>query len=439
MSNQQVEGVRLSLSRILSGARIHAIYQKRAEFVPPPTLNPRFRERTVGTAEDEGSLCLWFPTGEDIVCKVTASRPELPWTRIERAIFFRFQDAIRGLVVETADPRGDQLAQRIASWLALDHILVSRFIRRYNSGTYWAMARTLLILQDLTFKKYEGAPCTSGFIYSSQLQRYIDGMDQDLYSFEPFRPPPELSDAVFSDPAAFRYVDGRNAFYVIDNSHLLLGIVRIRQPTRFSIIDRANNRHILPLVHKMPGRVWVAFTGLNSDVNVLASVGIHFRWHGNHWHLRDETLLTHVLSAFDLDSQMISSIRDIVLALSDLRHGSVLLIADDPGRLPDFISSIGDSPVGQSLRSTLVGQSLADVVQSHAAIGILASDGLTTVSRQGKILSCGQIIKLAPGQGLVGGGRTQAACTASAFGLAIKVSEDGPITVFRGGEQVLRV
>lgn len=77
---------------------------------------------------------------------------------------------------------------------------------------------------------------------------------------------------------------------------------------------------------------------------------------------------------------------------------------------------------------------LQDLVDSNLAIGLLSSDGLTTISRNGEILGCGEIISISGDGGLAGGGRTQAALRASKYGLAIKVSEDGPISFYRRGE-----
>jgi hypothetical protein len=53
----------------------------------------------------------------------------------------------------------------------------------------------------------------------------------------------------------------------------------------------------------------------------------------------------------------------------------------------------------------------------------------------------GEIIDARAAQDLqfAGGGRTQAALAASMFGLVLKVSQDGPISLFRQGAEVLKL
>jgi hypothetical protein len=60
---------------------------------------------------------------------------------------------------------------------------------------------------------------------------------------------------------------------------------------------------------------------------------------------------------------------------------------------------------------------------------LLSMDGATVLTRTGRVLTAGAIVKV-PG-GSTGGGRTAAAKQLSKLGLAIKISADGPITGFK--------
>jgi hypothetical protein len=59
---------------------------------------------------------------------------------------------------------------------------------------------------------------------------------------------------------------------------------------------------------------------------------------------------------------------------------------------------------------------------------LLSMDGATVLTRKGKVLTAGAIVKVPSGS--AGGGRKAAALQLSRFGLAIKISADGPITGF---------
>jgi hypothetical protein len=80
--------------------------------------------------------------------------------------------------------------------------------------------------------------------------------------------------------------------------------------------------------------------------------------------------------------------------------------------------------------------------RERSAIGMLTSDGMTTLGKSGHILGCGEIVRIervSEDQQRAGGGRTQAAMTASRYGLVIKISEDGPISFFRDGREQIRI
>lgn len=81
----------------------------------------------------------------------------------------------------------------------------------------------------------------------------------------------------------------------------------------------------------------------------------------------------------------------------------------------------------------------------HRAIAVeLASlDGAIVIDNAGRIRAYGAVLK-SGGKGIkkgrrVEGSRTQAAIAASHFGLAIKISSDGDITVFAGGSEFISV
>ena len=206
-------------------------------------------------------------------------------------------------------------------------------------------------------------------------------------------------------------------------------------------MDRCSNLHALPLVKSRPGRVWAAFVGRNNDVNIIASGEMHLRWDGNYWHLRDRTILTSILNQHGCAIELAEAIALAIYALSDLRSGTVILIPDVDSALPKTVGSIDATVLGQALQHIFLHKSFIALAASGLVVGLLTSDGLTTVSKTGAILSCGDIVDIsqATQSKPTGGGRTHAAVAASSFGIAIKVSDDGPITVYRNGNQLIKI
>lgn len=318
---------------------------------------------------------------------------------------------------------------------------MARYLRGGKAITYWTPALVLGELQQLTFRRYEGHPCTTGFLYTSKPKLCFAALPIEEYNFIPFREPVTLRANQLDTPASFRYVDGRNSFYLIDNWQKIHGIIVALDPKRFGMIDRCSLMHVLPLVKTMPGRVWAAFIGQNNDVNVVASGGVHLRWEGSYWRMRDISILTSILATHGCSQDLSNAIAMVCHSLSDIRNGTVLLIPDEIGKLPNSVGSIDSSDLGKALRFAFLNQSFVDITSSNSILGVLSSDGLTTISKDGRILSCGDIIDISSATHMkpTGGGRTHAAVAASAYGVTIKVSEDGPITVFKHGEQLIRM
>jgi len=120
--------------------------------------------------------------------------------------------------------------------------------------------------------------------------------------------------------------------------------------------------------------------------------------------------------------------------------GTVLLIPESDDDLPRVAGLIDSSPLAIALVTSFAGRTLPELSSDNSIIGVLGSDGLTIVRRNGVIASAGQIIDLQaerPSESS-GGGRTQAALAASRHGIVIKVSQDGPVSLFVGGREMLK-
>ena len=368
------------------------------------------------------------------------SRPSLPLSTQEWDVLGRLPDAVATLL-SSHGPKRRHVAHQISSRLSLEHVLVAQTLRRVKVAGFWWPMTVMETLIELTFRRYEGQIAATGIVFTSKDNLYTAKIDnKHPYALHRFTTTVPLGYDTFSSPASFRYVDGRNSFFLLDKRYQIIGVLRARSPESFSIIDRCSLRHVYPLVRDMPGRVWLAYVGLNSDVQVLLSSGLHLQWQNNHWRVRDDTLVASILRAHGCDLETVTALLGLFNALSELRHGALVLIPDGPAQ-PTIVGKIDNSAIAASLRVQIQQVSIADLISAHAAIGVLASDGLTTISKTGQLLSCGDILDLGgrPTSAVSGGGRSQAARAASAFGLAIKVSEDGPLSIYKNGTLLVSI
>ncbi len=191
----------------------------------------------------------------------------------------------------------------------------------------------------------------------------------------------------------------------------------------------------------MPGNNWIAFVGLKDEVFVIPGKHSQLKWSKNHWFFRDRNIIFNLLKDFNFLHKLQEVFVSIIFSLSELRLGSVILIPDNNKKLPPIIGKIDDSAFGRMLCQSIQSAGIEDLKSTDALLGILASDGLTTISKQGMMLRCGDIIDIAKAaqKNIQGGGRSQAAIAASFYGVSINISQDGPVSFFKNGELLIRV
>lgn len=319
--------------------------------------------------------------------------------------------------------------------------MIARFLNPKQKKESRGQLNVILALQELTFKRYEGQKCTSGFVFTEDVEGFKDKVKSSKYTFYEFKERAELTQSYFSTPATYRYVDGRNSFYLLDNKRKIHGILRLKNPDIFSLVDRIGNRHLKELIENLPGNNWISFVGLKDEVYIIVGENQQLKWSNNHWHFRDREIILSLLGKFGLNGELDKLLVNIIFSISEIRYGSIILIPEDDNVLPPIIGKIDQSPIGTSLRNLIQQTSAFELASSNSILGILTSDGLTTISKKGSILSCGDIIDInkAAQQKIQGGGRSQAAIASSFFGVVIKVSQDGPISFYYKGELLIEL
>ncbi|WP_026477662.1 hypothetical protein [Alkaliphilus transvaalensis] len=363
----------------------------------------------------------------------------LEFSSSEKRILAVLQETLASSLSESNNEL-TRLSSRIGSFYAFEIVLISRILKKTMINRFWTITEITENLKNLTYKRYEGSPATSGFIYTSQPEKYIKALDLSKVEYEEFADEVIMSDEYFSSPASYRYVDGRNSFYLVNNYGNVIGVIRNKKASMFSIVDRCSEKMYSHFVDKMPGRTWIGYVGLNDDINIVVDKHSSFKWSDNNWYVRDRSIIKKYLVGYGCDDGFADNLVDIIYTLSELRHGTVICIPIEKST-PPVIGKIDTSIIGGMLRDKFASRKFSELLESNQAIGLLASDGLTTISQLGTIISCGDIIDItAATKGKVtGGGRSQAACAASYYGLSIKVSEDGPISLFLNGDKIIEM
>jgi hypothetical protein len=383
----------------------------------------------------------WFRGSGERYCCIEATRQSIPISRFEKSVLKHLPRTIESLHTGGME-HGPATGARIASQYSFSNLLITRCVRRTVTSTnLWGPALVLTVLSDLAVMRYEGHPTVSGFLFAKEYSDYAASLDTSLYEIYPFEHPIPLTRSIFSEPASYRYINGRNAFYVVDRNQLIHGTVHCNDPSRFNRLQRATHQHLQALLSTNRTRAWVAYVGDNDDVNVVQPNLTHLRLSKRRWRILDFDLLSSLLISHGVEDTTCDHIMAAIRAISDMRMGTSILIPNDPNLRPQCIANIDASELGESLRAGISSRSVDDLLSRKALIGMLTSDGMTSISKTGTVLGTGEIVNLskASESQVSGGGRTQACVAASRFGLVLKVSEDGPITAYQNGDELLRL
>jgi hypothetical protein len=442
LRSPQLSALVQSVRHLVPGASVSYVLRKPAELAAE-IPGARRRVRPHGVQVEDQVARFWFPAGKRVAI-VSAVRRAPGFTPAERDLLETCGHTVAGMILGM-DRMGMRTPTRLAARYAFEHLVVESTLRRgLTDPEAWAPAMVFGLLQELALEHYEGEPRRSGVVFAPDARRYLEETrSRSPYGFEPFAEPQPLSVSFYEQPLSYRYVNGRDAFYLVDGEGNVHGVLRSRRPGKFSLSERARHAHLGPLLRTEQAAVWASFVGPNEDVNVVLPAGEHLRWNRLRWRFLDPAHLRVPLSDLGLETRLIDSLTGALYRISDSRVGALILIPEDPRNRPPVAGSIDDSALGAALLATFRRRHIRTLENSDALVGTLTSDGLTTLSRSGRILDAGEIVDLSAGAAAIresrvpGGGRTAAGRIASGYGLAIKVSQDGPITVFRDGEELI--
>lgn len=364
---------------------------------------------------------------------------ETGFSRNEKKLLKTIQKAIRSTNITSANFLVYQ-PQIIEAGLSFPYFVISQLMRGKCEHNWGAPIHYLQLLQNLTFQRYENQKCTSGFVCVANVREFLSSLEnKEVYKYIPFKKIIHITSSFFSKPAAYRYVDGRNSFYLCSRSEQVHGILTLNNPNQYNILERCSGEYLQDIL-SIEYCKWVSYIGYSNDVVLYAHNFPQLKWENNYWRLRDKEQLKEILvEQIKTEKLFADNITKTILTLSELHMGSLILITD--GGIPETISKIDTTPLGKELYEGIYSASYRDLIDSNRILGLLSSDGLTVFNTKGIVIDCGSIINLSSENksSIAGGGRTQAAIIASLYGIAIKVSEDGPITVYKNGECILKL
>lgn len=426
MPKSAFSAIEQSLSALLGGARV--MLSELEDGGPAP--EPENQREILTRLEIDGTAYLF-----------RALRRELAFTATEKTFIGELLAAFEGLFGGFS-ARGFAAHFRTALLTSLTDIAVARYIRGDRQGVFWPAQSLIQLLKNLSYQRYEGAPATTGFlVYRNQLDDFVQAIEKTRYAWldlgEARR---RITGDFFRNPLAYRFVDGYRALFVCDIRMNVKGTIRTSAPGPSDNIEQLSNRETVSLLGRAGEGAFAVFVNKSSEVEIVLDGDQLLLWRKGYWGIFDPDILREFLAG-KLEKRAIDILLWSVYALSKSRHGTVVLVADESTDLDALRKGSvgGRDPLSRALIQHVRGTRLGALKRSGELSRILSSDGLTVINRKGELLDAGVIIDTSRVKELVtGGGRTTAATAASHFGRVVKVSEDGPIELFREGRSVYR-
>ena len=378
---------------------------------------------------------------EDCPYVFTADRPCLPFTQAEKKFCLELLTAFAGLY-SGFKLEGYAAHFRTALLASIMDITVARSLRGDHSKGFWPIQQLIQLLKHLSYQRYEGEPATTGFIVHRTTQQNLKSLfRQRQHALFPLQPHQSVTPAFFANPLTYRYVDGTNLFFLTNIQMQVTGVVRIGSSTVKNNVERLTQRELFSVVSRAGSGAFAITVNEASEIEVLTSPAKLLVRRKGGWAIFDPDIFRSFL-ADSIDPTSADDLLWTAYALSKSRHGTVVLIHN---RGPKQLASLkkgsvgGDDPVGRLLVNGIKGQTITALKQASTLLRILSADGITVISRSGKLIETGFIIDTSHAMEVVtGGGRTTAASAASFFGKVIKVSQDGPIELYDNGRLIYR-
>ncbi|WP_163340953.1 hypothetical protein [Desulfopila sp. IMCC35008] len=434
-SNQLLKLVRLLAPQIQDflGGRDVAYFKDRIK--DPSDLSI---PRNGGVIDKGSDVFLCFKNRGDDFVILQFSRPTLQISPIEIRFLMQLCEGVTVLVRGFDDAKHGIHHRTVIMNSAFD-IAVSRFLRgdtkRFDFDN---VQHVIEIAKKLTYQRYEGAPCTSAFIY---VNKPTDGFLEEIETLGfhfASTPNIQVTSTFYGAPISYRYVDGIQSAFLLQPPATCVGIVQLGSTKHISSYQGTHDQFV-PVLEGTSLGSFAVFITPNSEVDVLFAPGCILRWQRGRWTLIELPRIASLIAEHLSSPDSAELLCKIVVGISATRHGGLIILSDHTLKEIGVIRGIDDTDIGKLLRKRLLNLPVADAYRSGVFTAAVTSDGMTVIDSSGVVRDSGALIDLGFATAAGGGGRTAAAQSASLYGLVIKISEDGPIEFWRRGEKLMQV
>jgi hypothetical protein len=339
----------------------------------------------------------------------------------------------------------DTLLRDHEIWLALSQSRFPRAVARASTFSTSTLVSWLNSLEAAGRQTYERQPFAGSVVFTTQLHWITDRAGDAFLRFDEQM---TLEHALLSEKWT-RPLLGSGALALVGVSHtgMIRGLLAYGDMGDGGTI--APHHRLTGLYQYLVPGTTLLFSSGHGDTFVSLPDGPTFAKSQGRWHYRDHDAALGILGNH-LPPELAARVLQLVLDLSFDRTGALFVFVGKKTSIADLVPD-HELPgrVSESLRRNVAGLSLDSFHHRQVIASAARADGAVVLDQAGVVLDAACMITepseaLRKNQGIeslrrFSGARTTAAWNASISGVAIKVSEDGPIEVFEAGESVWRM
>jgi hypothetical protein len=326
-------------------------------------------------------------------------------------------------------------------WSVLTGTRFSRSIGRFSAFSTLPFMHWLRTIESTLHLRYEGAAFSGSILMTKQRQ----WIEQSVKTFVRFRKPMRFEDALLREKWIRSLASGLEIGIVgFGHAGSIIGVIAI---------PRRKSKTVIPPHGTLSGAVSLVQPGTmaficapSGDLYVVLPNGAAFLKTQGKWHYLNYSSFRSLLRQH-ISKTIVDPVLRTILDLSFQRKGALLCFLDDNESISHLVPDNGRSGrANETLRRAVTNLDIRRTTHQQMLLAAAGVDGAVVLSKGGKVLDAACMIGEPDSAALALGGyvklerfpgaRSTAAWNASMFGLSIKISEDGPVTVYKSGKLV---
>lgn len=328
-------------------------------------------------------------------------------------------------------------------WAGSQITRFSRTIARFTTFTTRRFLLWLQVVENATSLTYEGNPFAVHLLLTWNKSYVTDRAGED---FVKFKIPISRESALLGEKwvRALTY-SGAVALVAVPRGGGVIGVVTLADAEEAESVAVLHEDLRALTGYVRPGVALISANALG-DMYVVLADNLTFIKRQGRWRYLNPRLLLDRLRLF-VPAASASAILSIALSLSYERRGALLGVVgreDISFAVPDHGASASSNA---ALRAIATKLNPLNAAHNKLLRNVAGIDGAIIFGRDGEVLDIACMIATPSGEQLdkrgcrLGpsqpGARSTAAQNCSVFGLAIKISDDGPITVYEAGKLLM--